>query len=182
MHEQESPPRAREHDLLAETLGEELLLYDQHSQTAHCLSPVAACLWRHCDGERDVSELAELIGVDESLVGEALYELREKDLLVAEPQLTQGVLSSVSRREAIVRIARTSVAVASMPLIVSATAATPAMASSGSPCLRSSREEDACCYCLDLETCVDGAKTRDECTEKCGSGFVEFLPTEAACR
>ena len=61
---------------------------------------------------------------------------------------------------------------------------TPAMASSGekeSVCVRSAFEEDTCCYCTDLETCVGNVKTRDECEEQCGSGFVEFIGTEAAC-
>ena len=54
MREHGSLPRARKEGLLEEAVGEELLLYDQDSHTAHCLSPIAACVWRHCDGERDV--------------------------------------------------------------------------------------------------------------------------------
>jgi hypothetical protein len=134
MHEHGSLPRARQEGLLVETVGEELLLYDQDSHTAHCLSPFAACVWRHCDGERDVTELAELAGVSESLVADALHELHENDLLDAEPQPMQSAVSGVSRREAIVRGVRYGAAAAAVPLIVSATAATPAMASSGSPC------------------------------------------------
>jgi hypothetical protein len=131
MHPHGSPPRARKDGLLEETVGEELLLYDRDSHTAHCLSPVAACVWRHCDGERDMTELAELAGATESLVADALHELREKDLLAAEPPLMQSTVSGISRREAIVRVARVGAAAAAAPLIVSATAATPAMASSG---------------------------------------------------
>ncbi len=131
MHEHRSPPRARRNSLLVEELGEETLLYDQNSHTAHCLSPIAACVWRHCNGEHDVTELAEFAGVSESLVADALRELHEKDLLVAEPVLTQSSASGIPRREAIVRAARYGVAATAAPLIVSATAAIPAMASSG---------------------------------------------------
>src|SRR5580704_20611 len=102
MYEHGSLPRARRDGLLEETLGEELLLYDQNSHTAHCLSPVVACLWRHCDGERDVTELAELAGASKDLVAGALHELREKDLLAAEPALTESAVPGVSRREAII--------------------------------------------------------------------------------
>jgi hypothetical protein len=56
---------------------------------------MAACVRRHCDGERDVIELAELAGVGEDLVADALHELREKHLLDAELQLMQ---STVPRR------------------------------------------------------------------------------------
>src|SRR5580693_7433367 len=101
MHKHESLPLARRDDLLEETLGEELLLYDQNSHTAHCLSPTAAAVWRHCDGEHDVNELAELVETSKDLVADALHELRDKDLLVDEPVLTQSAIPGISRREAI---------------------------------------------------------------------------------
>lgn len=131
MHEHRSLPRARQDALLEGSVGEELLLYDQNSHTAHCLSPVAACVWQHCNGERDVAELAELAGASESLVADALHELRERDLLDAEPQPTQSTVPGISRREAIGRGVRYAAAATAGSLIVSATAATPAMASSG---------------------------------------------------
>src|ERR1700729_2140503 len=130
MHQDESLPQARRDGLLEESVGAELLLYDLDSHTAHCLSPIAACVWRHCDGEHDATELAELAGASESLVADALNELREKDLLDAEPVLMQSTIPGVSRREAIVRVARYGAAVAGASMIVSATAATPAMAAS----------------------------------------------------
>jgi hypothetical protein len=132
MHDYGSLPRAREDGLLEEMLGEELLLYDQNSHTAHCLSPIAARVWRHCDGGRDVTKLAQLAGADASLVTEALHELRERELVEAEPALMQSesAVSGVSRREAVVRVARYGAAAAVGPMIVSAAAATPAMASS----------------------------------------------------
>ncbi len=141
MHGHGSLPRARKDGLLEETVGEELLLYDRDSHTAHCLSPIAACTWRHCDGERDVTKLAELAEVNEDLVVGALNELREKDLLAAEPTLIQSPAPGISRREAIVRVSRYGAAAAAAPLIVSATAATPAMASSG--------ETFTCCQCIE---------------------------------
>jgi hypothetical protein len=148
MHQDGSLPRARRDGLLEEALGEELLLYDQDSHTAHCLSPIAACVWRHCDGERDMTELTELAGASKNLVADALYELREKDLLAAEPQIMQSTVPGVSRREAIIRVARYSAAAAGASLVVSATAATPAMASSGeNPCSCVKAESATCCCC-----------------------------------
>jgi len=141
MYEHGSFPRARQDGLLEETVGEELLLYDENRHVAHCLSPIAACVWRHCDGERDVSELAVLAGASESLVAGALHELREKDLLDAEPELMQSAGSGESRREAIGRVARYGAAAAAGSMIVSATAATPAMASSGEEWTELTKEE-----------------------------------------
>ena len=140
MHEHGSLPRARRDGLLEEGVGEELLLYDRDSHTAHCLSPIAACVWRHCDGEHDVTELAELAGASESLVADALHELREKGLLATEPALMQSTVPGVSRREAIGRAARYGAAAAAGSMIVSATAATPAMAES--------KGLEGCCQCI----------------------------------
>ena len=144
MYEHGSQPRARQDGLLEETVGEELLLYDQNSHTAHCLSPVAACVWWHCDGGREIAELARLAGASENLVADALHELREKDLLEAEPELMQSAIPGESRREAIVRVVRYSAAATAGSMIVSATAATPAMASSG--------EEATCAFVWKKET------------------------------
>ena len=132
MHDYGWLPRSRGDGLLEEAIGEELLLYDIESHTAHCLTPVAACVWRHCDGGHNVTQLAQLAGADESLIAEALHELRERELLNAEPELvtSESVVSGVSRREAFVQAARYGAAAAAGSMIVSATAATPAMASS----------------------------------------------------
>lgn len=150
MHEHGSLPRARQDGLIEETVGEELLLYDRDSHAAHCLSPVAACVWRHCDGERDLAELAVLAGVSESFVADALHELREKHLVDAEPDLMQSTIPGESRRQAIGRIVR--IGAATAPFVVSATAATPAMAESTKGCANC-RTEMGCCVTADAVCC-----------------------------
>lgn len=162
MYEYGSLPRARQDGLLEEAVGEELLLYDQESHTAHCLSPIAACVWRHCDGEHDLAGLAHLVGASKDLVADALHELREKDLLVAEPALIESTIPGESRREAIIRATRYGAAAAT-PFVVSAVAATPAMASSG-------EEAQGCCECFEASgkgcICVEGF-TSKKCSETC---------------
>jgi hypothetical protein len=182
MHENGSLLCARQDGLLVETVGEELLLYDQTSHTAHCLSPIAASVWRHCDGEHDVTELAGLAGASESLVAAALRELGEKDLLDTEPQLLQGAAPGISRREAIVRGVRVGAAAAAVPLIVSATAATPAMASSGAACkVIGGGSNKTCCICIN-ESCVTSTRNIKECEEFCGSdGSVKQWTEESEC-
>jgi hypothetical protein len=173
MREHGSPPRARKGGLLEETVGEELLLYDRDSHTAHCLSPIAACVWRHCDGEHDAAELAELAGASESLVADALHELREKALLDAEPELMQSTVPGESRREAIGRAARYGAAAAAGSLIASATAATPAMAES--------KGENFCCECLTVTktpcacTVTASTETMKKNEEKCEAFCKEAL-------
>jgi hypothetical protein len=166
MHQHGSLPLARQDGLIVEALGEELLLYDQNSHIAHCLSPIAACVWRHCDGERDATELAQLAEASENLVADALHELREKDLLDAEPQLMQSTIPGISRREAIGRGVRYGAAAAAVPLIVSATAATPAMAASleNSGCHKETGS--SCCDCV-VAHCKSGLPNRAECEKYC---------------
>jgi hypothetical protein len=163
MHEYGSLPRARQDGLLEEAVGEELLLYDQETHTAHCLSPIAASVWRHCDGEHDLAELAVIAGVSEDLIASALYELRQKELLDTEPALTQSTIPGESRREAIVRTARYGAAAAAGSMIVSATAATPAMASS---------ESLSCCQC----------KTAGGAACECLTGVVNDLDCDESCK
>lgn len=181
MHEHGSIPQARQDGLLVEKVGEELLIYDQDSHIAHCLSPIAGSVWRHCDGEREVTELIQLAGVSENLVADALHELREKNLLDADPQL-EGTVPGISRREAIVRGVRISAAAAAVPLIVSATAPTPAMAESFH-CVDTELEHDSCCRCVNL-TCASAPHSKEECEKKCteaGSTVKEWWIARFRC-
>jgi len=173
MHEHGSLPRARQDGLLEEPVGEELLLYDQASHTAHCLSPIAACVWRYCDGEHELAKLAVLARVSEELVTSALYELREKDLLDAEPAPTQSSIPGESRREAISRVARYGAAAAAGSMVVSATAATPAMASSGETliCAAVAGSSKTCCLC---QTVCTESESESDCRAFCGSSFREW--------
>jgi hypothetical protein len=164
-------PRARQDGLLEERVGEELLLYDRNSHTAHCLSPIAASVWRHCDGGRDVTDLAVLAGVSEGLVADALHDLREKDLLDAEPAIMQSAVRGESRREAIVRVARYGGAAAAGSMIVSATAATPAVASSGEEkekiCENTGKKESCClCHSGFCVTSTPGI-SKENCEKEC---------------
>jgi hypothetical protein len=184
MDEHGSLPRARQDGLLEEKVGEELLLYDQNSHTAHCLSPIAACVWRHCDGKRDVTELAEFARVSESLVSEALGELREKDLLAAQPQLMQSAVPGISRREAIVRVARYGAAAAAGSMVVSVTAATPAMAASGKICQPKIGASGGCCKCHNGVCFNETIGSENACKVSCsGMGStLEVWTPEGECQ
>ncbi len=177
-------PRARQDGLLEETVGEELLLYDQDSHTAHCLSPIAACVWRQCDGEHDLAGLAQLVGASEDLVVGALHELLEKELLDTEPALTQSTSSGESRREAIVRTARYGAAAAAGSMIVSATAATPAMAEStkgGSCCQCKSGGMNRACTTTAVN-CCQTAGCNTACNSWCiAQGWDEGFCTNTTC-
>ncbi len=104
-------PKAKTEGLVIRDLGPETIVYDLDLERAHCLNPVAAEIWRHCDGRRTISELAEMdsgpfrtqpAGERVELVRLAVAELEGARLLEGELEnVNPGKL--VSRREAVRR-------------------------------------------------------------------------------
>ena len=128
---------ARRNDIVVEAVIDEVLIYDQRSDVAHCLGDIAAVVWRTCEGGATLGEIAEQI-IARALAGSsddatelantAVSELREKGLLE-----TSGVGAGLlSRRHALRRMAGVGAAAVVAPLVVSA--AVPKSASAhGSP-------------------------------------------------
>lgn len=119
---------ARTDDLVVEDLGGELLVYDKRTDIAHCLTSVAAAVWRTSrdgadfeDLERAVRELRAGEDAAEALALIAIRELEEKQLLdgpSARP-------ATVSRRDALRKMAGVGMAAVTAPLVVSAAVTTP---------------------------------------------------------
>lgn len=122
-------PFARSEGLVIEELADELLVYDLDVDRVHCLSPVAARVWRACDGETPIATLAGELGLEVGEVDRAIDELDRCDFLVA-PQINDGY----SRRDFGFRVTKIAAATASVPLIVSIVAPTAAHAQSPSAC------------------------------------------------
>jgi hypothetical protein len=126
-------PLARHHNLLVETVGDELVLYDQDRDRAHALNRTAALVWRHCDGQRTIAELAALLRdelgtpVDEYLVWLALDQLGKKHLLQERVSQLPG-LGYATRRDILKKVGRTAAIALLVPTITSIVAPTPAMA------------------------------------------------------
>jgi len=130
-------PVARNEDLLVEEIHDETVVFDTRSREAHCLSPLAAVVFAHCDGETSKDELvalaAEKLGepVDVERVEDALAQLEERSLLASADQQ-----DGLSRRQVIKRSAVAGGVVASAPLITSVfppTAAAAQTATCGGP-------------------------------------------------
>jgi hypothetical protein len=132
-------PRARTNRLVTRDLGDELLVYDLERHKAYCLNRVAMEVFRHCDGETTIPDMALRIGdalglpVDERAVRLGLVRLEKAHLLdspVAE-------ILHTSRREMLRTLGRAAVVV--VPLVTAITVPTSAQAASlcipfGSPC------------------------------------------------
>ena len=97
-------PLARRDALLLQSVGDQLVVYDQKRQRLHVLSRSAALVWQHCDGGRDVGQLADIVGRElgapagDDVILSALQQLDAAELLIARPGSTTSA-DSVTRRE-----------------------------------------------------------------------------------
>jgi hypothetical protein len=105
-------PKARSAELYVEELDNELLIYDQFANRAHCLSSTAAQVWRACDGYTTTEVIANTLDLDAETLERALYELEECALLEEEPSLGH------TRRETMIKFGKYGAA-ASLPFIYS---------------------------------------------------------------
>lgn len=104
-------PLARTDELVVEAIADEVLIYDQRTDEAHCLSVTAARVWRACDGTASAEQLGDELGLDVATLGRALEELEACGLLAL------GMKAGVTRREVTTRMAKLGAAGATAPLI-----------------------------------------------------------------
>jgi PqqD family protein of HPr-rel-A system len=122
-------PVARTEGLLIERVGDEAVVYDSASKQAHCLNPLAALLFAHCDGGCSVEELAALAAerLDEPVapahIRDALAQLEERELIFSGSP-------ALSRRDLMRRTAVVGGAAFAAPLITTILAPTAASAAS----------------------------------------------------
>ena len=123
----QTKPLARSEGLLLERIDDEQVAYDLESKEAHCLSALAAAVFDSCDGQTSVEKIATVASarlgetVEQEQVLDTLAQLEERNLLD-----TAGRRGGLSRRQLIQRGA---VAAASVPVITSILAPSPAAAS-----------------------------------------------------
>jgi hypothetical protein len=157
-------PLAREDELIIDEVDGETLVYDRRNDEAHCLSAVAAEVWRACDGKTSLDQIGSDLGLDQLTADRALDELTACDLLQA------GAKPGVTRREATMRFAKVGAAGAAIPLIWSivgpiseaAASATVAFCAQGNThgCGINCQALHCCCCCHGLPmqpTCAGGS-------------------------
>lgn len=107
--QQQPMPTARKEGLLVRELDDEVLVYDLHSHKAHCLNTTAALIWKHCDGQRSVSDIALILEthqdtpVHPDIVQLGLHQLGRTHLLEKQITGTPGN-ARLSRRDVIKRL------------------------------------------------------------------------------
>jgi hypothetical protein len=115
-------PKARTEHLVTERIDDELVIYDQLSNVAHCLSSDALAIWDRCDGRLTEDMIARQVELSVDVVGRAVAALEERGLLEKGP----GVRPEYSRRQAAIRMARIAGAALAGPLIYSVDVGTAA--------------------------------------------------------
>jgi len=103
-------PMARKSDLLIEAVDSDVVVYDQLTHRVCCLNLTAAMVWRSCDGNKTVVEIAARLSTEmgepqsEELVWEALQQLADSSLLI-EPVTVPTEVAAITRREVVRRLA-----------------------------------------------------------------------------
>lgn len=160
-------PVARIERLIVEEVGAEAVVFDEDSNQAHHLSPLAAVVFARSDGRTSVTQLAQFAGsrlgepVDVRGVEAALAQLKESGLLAASPK-------TISRRTMLRRTGAAAGVAFATPVITSIM--TPAFAQ-GSPmgprcphaiCASQSDGDD---FCACANNCPETPEPDDN--EKC---------------
>jgi phosphohistidine swiveling domain-containing protein len=125
---------ARTDGLLTESVDGELLVYDLEGDVAAHLNATAAVVWRSCDGDRTVAELAAVVAeelgetADEDVVLMALDTLVDHGLISSGYDERDGAAIALSRRRFFKRFGLAGAAAA--PVVYSLVVPTAAAAKS----------------------------------------------------
>jgi hypothetical protein len=92
-------PKAKTERLIVREIDGETLVYDRSRYAASCLNEFAARVWRECDGETSVAEIAATLGEDERAVWLALHQLTKAQLLTESIAFPPDMSAAKSRRE-----------------------------------------------------------------------------------
>jgi hypothetical protein len=128
-------PRARHKGLVVQEMSGEVLVYDLENDKAHCLNSTSTIVWKACDGNKSINDIAG------ALSRAAKQPASEELVLLAVDQLNQrGLLESgfvsklpiTSRREVVKRIGLASMI--ALPVVASLVAPQTALASNSCTC------------------------------------------------
>ena len=144
----QAKPLARSRDLIIEEVEDELLIYDENTETAHSLAPEAAQVWRACDGQTPINALTDDIGLDANTVNRALAELYSRGLL-EDGHSGNGL----TRRDLSIGVAKVGAAVAAAPLIVSIKPAIAEATITPTPEVCAEYNADSCSACDEVIGC-----------------------------
>jgi Coenzyme PQQ synthesis protein D (PqqD) len=121
-------PLARTDQLLVMDVDGETLVYDLARHRAHCLNPMAARVWRLCDGQTSVERIAAAVAdatgatVDEDVVWYAIRRLNGARLI--DGLQSAAPARTVTRRDLLQRMTAAGLGMLLLPTVASIVAPT----------------------------------------------------------
>jgi hypothetical protein len=158
-------PQARTGDIIEQSFGAEMLIYDLLTDRAYTLNETSAAIYQVCDGQTSFDELKRRHGFTDELIYLALDELKRSDLL-ADGAAYRSPFAGINRREVLKRIGLTSAS--ALPVIFSLIAPPASSAASGEVCIF-----DNPCSCSVINNSGSAANCGEELggtSRGCGSG------------
>ncbi len=150
-------PQARTSDLVVRELPDEELVYDLKTNQAHCLTQTAAAVWKQCDGQQTMAEIATRVQqetrllMDDAMVRLALHHLDKANLL--EPRMNfSPPKPGLLRREVLRRIGFG--AAAAVPLVTSIIAPLSVQAASCGDPNNNLNQNAVGCACNGADDCA----------------------------
>jgi hypothetical protein len=140
-------PKARSQQIVVQELPDETLVYDLKRHKALCLNRAAGLVWKCCDGQTSVPEIAALLerelqtSVEQEVVWSALGQLAKARLLEGRLILPSAV-AGLSRRELVQMGLAAAIAV---PVILSVVAPKAAQAATCLPKNANCTSNSQCC-------------------------------------
>ena len=125
-------PQARRSGLIIQEVDNEILIYDQETNKAHCLNQTAAKVWNYCDGETTLADACSALSrdletpVDEKLVWYAVDQFSKDNLLEKEIEPPTFITPGMNRRQMVRTLGLA--AIVAVPLVTSIVAPTPVQA------------------------------------------------------
>jgi len=182
-------PQARDEGLVIEEFGDELLIYDEKTKSAHSLGATATKVWRACDGTTDIDAIAYRLDMSETEIQYALDELDGLRLLEAGITVVQSGKSKdsgITRRQMTMRSAKAGVAVVAAPLVYSVNVAPAFAAITPTPfgcnlyTVQSCGSSTACGLIFGCCCCCQGGGDCKTCgaTAFCNKGTQPCNPTQ----
>ncbi|MFV0389178.1 MAG: PqqD family protein [Pyrinomonadaceae bacterium] len=169
MSEKRIMPKCRRNEIVVQDFENEVLIYDLSSNKAFSLNKSSAAIWKRCDGEHSIAEVAEELSIEfdasvsDDFVRLALEQFR-KDSLLDEDEATEGFFEGLSRRQVIRNVGLASII--SLPL-VSSLVAPAAISAQSSACA-------GACQCPN--------PTANYCSPAGGGGTLNCNPLSGTCR
>jgi hypothetical protein len=87
--------KRRDGDLVVETAGDELVIYDLRTDAVHCLDAEASAVWRALDTEQETAAIAAASGLDDDVATAALVSLADRELVEFEGDTRRTAMRKV---------------------------------------------------------------------------------------